>query len=301
MKRSKPCRRSPMAKWPGSPNRAIDAKRTQAPPRYNEGTLIDAMQNAWRFVENPAVRERLKEAKGIGTPATRAEIIKGLKRQNLLAADGKWVLPTSAGLQLFEVLRDAAPALVDPGTTAEWEMQLDAVVTGKADHRRVIDAIAVEAEKLIGVLQKRGRGAVNLAAAPAKPEPRKRRSRKAAAAKDETAAAKPSRRKARLRPNPNGPAGARLPRREALRKLPRPCAPLRPPAWSLMRRSLPRRRNCRCLPATRRISKPAAAFSTSTVDATTAAAVQNMERLGGTVSGASHQGVFSPALANPCL
>jgi DNA topoisomerase len=40
----------------------IDAKRTQAPPRYNEGTLIDAMQNAWRFVENPAVRERLKEA-----------------------------------------------------------------------------------------------------------------------------------------------------------------------------------------------------------------------------------------------
>ena len=151
----------------------VDAKRTQAPPRYNEGTLIDAMQNAWRFVENPAVRERLKEAKGIGTPATRAEIIKGLKRQNLLAADGKWVVPTSAGLQLFEVLRDAAPALVDPGTTAEWEMQLDAVVTGKADHRRVIDAIAGEAEKLIGVLQQRERGAVDLAAAPAKPEPRR--------------------------------------------------------------------------------------------------------------------------------
>ena len=125
---------------------ANEAKRTQAPPRYNEGTLIDAMQNAWRFVENPAVRERLKEAKGIGTPATRAEIIKGLKKQTLLAAEGKWVLPTSAGLHLFEVLRDAAPALVDPGTTAEWEMQLDAVVTGKADHRRVIDAIAVEAE-----------------------------------------------------------------------------------------------------------------------------------------------------------
>ncbi len=171
----------------------VDAKRTQAPPRYNEGTLIDAMQNAWRFVENPSVRERLKEAKGIGTPATRAE---GLKKQNLLAADGKWVVPTSAGLQLFEVLRDAAPALVDPGTTAEWEMQLDAVVTGKADHRRVIDAIAVEAEKLIGVLQRHERGAVNLAAAPATPEPRKRRSRRAAAAKDETAVAKPSRRKA---------------------------------------------------------------------------------------------------------
>ncbi|MGC2397449.1 MAG: DNA topoisomerase, partial [Rhodomicrobium sp.] len=174
----------------------VDAKRTQAPPRYNEGTLIDAMQNAWRFVENRAVRERLKEAKGIGTPATRAEIIKGLKKQNLLAADGKWVVPTSAGLQLFEVLRGAAPALVDPATTAEWEMQLDAVVTGKADHRRVIDAIAGEAEKLIGVLLQRDRGTVNISAAPAKRELQRRRSRRGPAAKDETADAKPSRRKA---------------------------------------------------------------------------------------------------------
>ena len=87
----------------------VETKRTQPPPRYNEGTLVDAMQNAWRFVEDPALRERLKEAKGIGTPATRAEIIKGLKRQNLLAADGKLVLPTPAGLQLFELLRGAAP------------------------------------------------------------------------------------------------------------------------------------------------------------------------------------------------
>ena len=114
------------------------------------------------------------------------------------------MLPTSAGLQLFEVLRDAAPALVDPGTTAEWEMQLDAVVTGKADHRRVIDAIAVEAEKLIGALLQRGRGAVNLAAAHAKPGPRQRRSRKAVAAKDETAATKLSGRKA-ASPKPKRP------------------------------------------------------------------------------------------------
>ena len=120
----------------------MQAKQTQPPPRYNEGTLVDAMQNAWRFVKDEALRERLKEAKGIGTPATRAEIIKGLKRQNLLAADGKLVVPTPAGLQLFELLRGAAPALVDPGTTAVWEMRLDDVVMGKADFRAVIDEIA---------------------------------------------------------------------------------------------------------------------------------------------------------------
>ena len=68
----------------------VDAKKTQPPPRYNEGTLVDAMQNVWRFVTDDALRERLKEAKGIGTPATRAEIIKGLKRQHMLAADASW-------------------------------------------------------------------------------------------------------------------------------------------------------------------------------------------------------------------
>ena len=130
----------------------VEAKRTQAPPRYNEGTLVDAMQNAWRFVEDPALRDRLKEAKGIGTPATRAEIIKGLRRQNLLGADGKWLVPTPAGLQLFETLRGAAPTLVDPGTTALWEMRLDEVVVGRADFRSVIDGIADEAGRLIGVL-----------------------------------------------------------------------------------------------------------------------------------------------------
>ena len=70
-------------------NPEIENKETRPPPRYNEGTLIQAMQNAWRFVENEPLRERLKEAKGIGTPATRAEIIGGLKRQAFLVADGK--------------------------------------------------------------------------------------------------------------------------------------------------------------------------------------------------------------------
>src|SRR5712671_3310173 len=47
----------------------IENKETRPPPRYNEGTLIEAMQNAWRFVDDGVLRERLKEAKGIGTPA----------------------------------------------------------------------------------------------------------------------------------------------------------------------------------------------------------------------------------------
>ncbi len=144
----------------------VQAKETQPPPRYNEGTLVDAMQNAWRFVKDEALRERLKEAKGIGTPATRAEIIKGLKRQNMIAADGKLVVPTPAGLQLYEVLRAAAPALVDPGTTAVWEMRLDDVVTGKANFRDVIDEIAGEAGRVIQVLRQHTGATVDLSQPP---------------------------------------------------------------------------------------------------------------------------------------
>lgn len=142
----------------------VEAKRTQPPPRYNEGTLIDAMQNAWRFVEDPALRDRLKEAKGIGTPATRAEVIKGLKRQNMLVAEGKLVVPTEAGLHLFELLRTSAPVLVDPGTTAVWEMKLDEIVTGRAEFRTVIDGIATEADRLIGALRQRSGAKLDLGA-----------------------------------------------------------------------------------------------------------------------------------------
>ena len=143
----------------------VKACTTEPPPRYNEGTLIDAMQNAWRFVDNPMLRDRLKEAKGIGTPATRGEIIKGLKAQNLLAALGKLVVPTASGLKLYELLAKTAPSLVDPGTTAQWEMRLDEVVLGQSDFRAVIDGIANSAAELISCLQQQTSVKVDLAPA----------------------------------------------------------------------------------------------------------------------------------------
>jgi DNA topoisomerase-3 len=68
-----------LARHLGLQDPKIEGKETRPPARYNEGILIEAMQNAWRFVDDEVLRERLKAAKGIGTPATRAEIIGGLK------------------------------------------------------------------------------------------------------------------------------------------------------------------------------------------------------------------------------
>jgi DNA topoisomerase-3 len=131
----------------------IEDKETRPPPRYNEGTLIEAMQNAWRFVDDEVLRERLREAKGIGTPATRAEIIGGLKKQGFLIAQGKQILPTEAGLTLFGILKHADPALVDPGVTAQLECLLDDVVTGKQEMVGAIDAVCDVAQRIIGRLK----------------------------------------------------------------------------------------------------------------------------------------------------
>ena len=131
----------------------IENKETRPPPRYNEGTLIEAMQNAWRFVDDEVLRERLKEAKGIGTPATRAEIIGGLKKQGFLIAQGKNIVPTETGLSLFGVLKQADPALVDPGVTAQLECLLDDVVVGKQEMVGAIDAVCDVAQRIIGKLK----------------------------------------------------------------------------------------------------------------------------------------------------
>jgi DNA topoisomerase III len=111
------------------------------------------MQNAWRFVDDETLRERLKEAKGIGTPATVAEIIAGLKKQNFLIAKGKNIVPTGTGLALFGTLKRADPALVDPGVTAQLECLLDDVVVGKQEMVGAIDAVCDVAHRIIGKLK----------------------------------------------------------------------------------------------------------------------------------------------------
>jgi len=130
----------------------VEDKETRPPPRYNEGTLVEAMQSAWRFVDDEALRERLREAKGIGTPATRAEIIRGLKAQDFLTLDGKHVVPTERGLALFGILEQADPALVDPGVTAQLELLLDEVLVGRQEMLGAIDAVCAQASRSIGRL-----------------------------------------------------------------------------------------------------------------------------------------------------
>jgi len=82
-----------------------------------------------------------------------AEIIGGLKKQGFLIAQGKNTVPTETGLSLFGVLKQADPALVDPGVTAQLECLLDDVVVGKQEMVGAIDAICDVAERIINKLK----------------------------------------------------------------------------------------------------------------------------------------------------
>src|SRR5258705_2539339 len=84
--------------------------------------------------------------------ASRADIISVLKRQGCLMAQGNHIVPTETGLSLFGVLKQADPALVDPGVTAQLECLLDDVVVGKQEMVGAIDAVCDVAQRIIGKL-----------------------------------------------------------------------------------------------------------------------------------------------------
>ncbi|KZK96635.1 DNA topoisomerase 1 [Pseudovibrio sp. W74] len=135
---------------------SIDAKKTKAPARYTEGSLIEAMQNAWRFVEDEGQRARLKEAKGIGTPATRDTIIEGLKKQGFLSVTKGKLFASDTAMQLYHLLQGRCPSLLDPATTATMEARLDDIVSGRAGADEIIHEICNSAATAIDVLGEQG-------------------------------------------------------------------------------------------------------------------------------------------------
>ncbi|MEF9900825.1 MAG: DNA topoisomerase III [Pseudomonas sp.] len=101
---------------------------TQPPKPFTEGDLIKAMKNVAKLVDDPRLKQKLKDTTGIGTEATRAGIIQGLLDRGYLVKQGKALSATPAAFSLI----DAVPrAIADPGTTAIWEQALDMVQSGE--------------------------------------------------------------------------------------------------------------------------------------------------------------------------
>ena len=102
----------------------VVAQTTRPPPRFNEATLLSAMEGAGKSIEDDDLREAMRE-KGLGTPATRAQIIEGLITEKYILREGKELIPTPKAFSLLTLLHGlGVPELFSPELTAEWEFKL---------------------------------------------------------------------------------------------------------------------------------------------------------------------------------
>jgi len=112
----------------------IRESKTTPPKRYTSGSMILAMENAGQLIEDEELRAQIKGS-GIGTSATRAEIIKKLIRIGYLNLNQKTqvITPQNFGEMVYEVVAMTVPALLNPKMTASWEKGLDGITNGTVD------------------------------------------------------------------------------------------------------------------------------------------------------------------------
>ena len=112
-------------------NVSLNKGETKPPSRFNEGTLLSAMENPHKYINvGKEAAKTLGETGGLGTVATRADIIEKLFNSFVIEKKGKEILPTSKGKQLIDLV---PKELKSPLLTAKWESQLDEIAKGKRD------------------------------------------------------------------------------------------------------------------------------------------------------------------------
>ncbi len=109
-------------------NFELKEAETSPPSRYNSGNIILAMENAGKLIEEEELREQIKGA-GIGTAATRGEIIKKLERIKYMEINSKTqiITPTLKGETIYDIVYGSMPDMLNPKLTASWEKGLDMV------------------------------------------------------------------------------------------------------------------------------------------------------------------------------
>ncbi|MBR4452153.1 MAG: DNA topoisomerase III [Clostridia bacterium] len=124
----------------------IVAGKTSPPSRYTEATLLTAMENPGSQVESGKLRDVLKTAGGLGTPATRADIIEKLFDSFYVERRGREIFPTSKGRQLVNIV----PAdLKSAELTAKWEQRLSMIANGTENDKKFVDEMRRYASALV--------------------------------------------------------------------------------------------------------------------------------------------------------
>ena len=108
----------------------LESKQTQPPVHFTEGTLIAAMKSVGKTITDAKLKKILRETSGIGTEATRANIIETLLQRGFILKQKKQIVSTQTGRALIAILPDEIKA---PATTALWEQDLDDIAQGRGD------------------------------------------------------------------------------------------------------------------------------------------------------------------------
>ena len=121
---------------------SIKEGETSPPKRYNSGTMILAMENAGQLIEDEELRAQIKGS-GIGTSATRAEILKKLVNIKYISLNKKTqvITPTQLGEMIYEVVNASIRALLNPDLTASWEKGLNYVAEGSISSQEYMDKL----------------------------------------------------------------------------------------------------------------------------------------------------------------
>jgi DNA topoisomerase III len=130
---------------------AVDVKalQTRPPARYTEATLLSAMEGAGKLIEDDELREAMAE-KGLGTPATRAQVIEGLLLEKYIFREGREIVPTAKAFQLMTLLRGlGVEDLTKPELTGNWEFQLSEMEHGRLKREVFMAEIAKMAERIV--------------------------------------------------------------------------------------------------------------------------------------------------------
>ena len=125
------------------------AGKTKPPARYTEASLLSAMEHPGKAIADQKLREVIESTSGLGTPATRAEIIEKLFNSFYMERNGKEIHPTSKGIQLINLV---PPELKSPELTAKWEQQLAEISKGRANSSLFITEIRSYAGKMVTVV-----------------------------------------------------------------------------------------------------------------------------------------------------
>ncbi len=127
----------------------LHAEVTKPPPRYSEATLLSAMEHAGKLVDDEEMAEAMKE-RGLGTPATRADIIDGLIYQKYIERNQRELSPTTKAESLLQFLAAVhADALTTPDMTGEWEYKLRQMEQGKFPRRDFMAEIVEVTKRIV--------------------------------------------------------------------------------------------------------------------------------------------------------